>query len=591
MTRSLCALIVAAFTAAACAGNAPLTSPMQVAQSGPFAPRDDKSKAAPRPPRPSLPTVELTGELMFKMMAAEVALQRGQPQLAVTAYLELARETRDPRVAQRATEVAWNARHAEAAIEAAGIWLQASPGNSRARQVLAALLANEQKLEAAHSHFEQWLAADRENVGQSFLQLSTILARNKDRKAVVELLRALAKPYAQVPEARLAVAQAAWNAGDQTLALEEASTALKLKPDWELAALFRAQALQRRSNQEALGFLGDYLQTYPQAKDARLNYARLLVAEKRLPEARKQFEVLVEQFPKNADVTMAVALLAMQASDYDSAESHLQRALDAGYADADAAWLYLAQISEERKRFDEALKRYLTVRPGEHYINAQARYAGVLAKQGKLVEARKHLQQAAAAHPQQGVAFTQAEAQILRDANAYKEAFELLGQALQKMPDYPDLLYDHAMAAEKVDRIDVLETNLRKLIKLRPDHAHAYNALGYTLADRNQRLTEAHQLIEKALSLAPTDAFIMDSMGWVLYRLGRNREAIEHLQRAFTLRPDAEIAAHLGEVLWAEGRQEEARKVWSQALKEHGKNESLQNTVKRFAPVILPIAR
>src|SRR5688500_14676228 len=214
MTRSVCALIAAALAVAACAGNAPLTAPSQVAQTG-QPPRDSKAKA---PPRPALPSVELTGELMFKMMAAEVALQRGQPQLAVTAYLELARETRDPRVAQRATEVAWNARFTDAAIEAAGIWLQAAPGNTRARQVLAALLANEQKLDAARGHFEQWLAADAENVGQSFLQLSTILARNKDRKAVLQLMRTLAKPYAQVPEARLAVAQAAWNAGDEAAA-------------------------------------------------------------------------------------------------------------------------------------------------------------------------------------------------------------------------------------------------------------------------------------------------------------------------------------------------------------------------------------
>jgi tetratricopeptide (TPR) repeat protein len=288
---------------------------------------------------------------------------------------------------------------------------------------------------------------------------------------------------------------------------------------------------------------------------------------------------------------MAVALLAMQAADYDSAETQMKRALEAGYGEPDTARLYLGQINEERKRYDDALKWYLAVEPGEQYINAQIRYAGVLAKQGKLPEARKHLQGREDATPQQRLQFTQAEAQLLRDASAYKEAFELLGQALQRMPDYPDLLYDYAMAAEKVDRIDLLETNLRKLIQIRPDHAHAYNALGYTFADRNQRLPEAHQLIEKALKLAPEDAFIMDSMGWVLYRLGRNKEAIEYLRGAFAIRPDAEIAAHLGEVLWADGQQEEARKVWSGALKEHGQNVELQNTVKRFAPVILPAAR
>ena len=403
--------------------------------------------------------------------------------------------------------------------------------------MLAALLVSEQKLDAARGHFEQWLASDRENVGQSFLQLSTLLARNKDRKAVLELMRALAKPYQKVPEARLAVAQAAWNAGDEALALEESTAALKLRPDWELAALFQAQALQRRSNDEALNFLAEFLKAHPQAKDARLNYARLLVAAKRFAEARKQFEALVEQFPQNADVTMAVALLAMQANDYESAETQLKRALDLGYGEPDVARLYLGQLSEERKRYDEALKWFAAVQPGEQYINAQSRYAGVLAKQGRLGDARKHLQQVSTQSAQQRVQLTQAEAQLLRDANAYQEAFDVLGNALKTMPDNSDLLYDYAMAAEKVNRVDVLESNLRKLIEIQPDHAHAYNALGYTLADRNERLQEAHQLIEKALKLAPDDAFIMDSMGWVLFRMGRNREALDYLQRALRCGP------------------------------------------------------
>ena len=597
MTRLHTALCAAVFLTAACtsvgkpSAFAPTAELAQTAQQAPGPSKAKPAAAAKAAPRGPLPSIELTGDLMFKMMMAEVALQRGQPQIGVAAYLELARETRDPRVAQRATEVAWNARFTDAAVEAAGIWLKAEPGNARARQVLAALLANEQQLDGARGHFEQWLASDPANIGQSFLQLSSLFARNADRKAVLGLMRNLAQPYQKVPEARLATAQAAWNAGDEKLALEESSAALKLRPDWELAALFRAQSLQRRSNDEALAFLGEFLKSHPQSKDARLNYARLLVAAKRHAEARKQFEALVEQFPENADVTMAVALLAMQAADYDSAEAQMRRALDSGYGEPNLVRLYLGQINEERKRYAEALKWYLAVEPGEQYVPAQLRYAGVLAKQGKLAEARKYLQQRAEAAPQQRLQFTQAEAQLLRDANAYKEAFELLGQALQKMPDYPDLLYDYAMAAEKVDRVDLLETNLRKLIQIRPDHAHAYNALGYSLADRNQRLPEARELIEKALKLAPDDAFIIDSMGWVLYRLGRNKEAIEHLQRAFSLRPDAEIAAHLGEVLWVDGRQDEARRVWSTALKDHAQNVELQNTIKRFAPVILPAAR
>jgi len=208
----------------------------------------------------------------------------------------------------------------------------------------------------------------------------------------------------------------------------------------------------------------------------------------------------------------------------------------------------------------------------------------VLAKQGRLPEARKYLQEAAEGSPSMRLQLLQAEAQLLRDAGDYRGTYELLGEALAKNPESPDLLYEHAMAAEKLDRLEEMERNLRKLIALRPDHAHAYNALGYSLADRNIRLQESYELIEKGLKLAPNDPFIMDSMGWVLYRMGRHAEALEQLERAYKIRPDAEIAAHLGEVLWVMGRQDEARRLWTDSLKEHPGNEVLQATVKRLAP-------
>jgi tetratricopeptide (TPR) repeat protein len=540
--------------------------------------------AQPEPREPPLPAVELTEPILFKMMLAEIAVQRGQPHVAVPAYLELARTTRDPRIAQRATEIAWHARFTSAALEAAGLWLQADPGSMQARQVIAALLVNQEKLSEARPHLEKWLASDPESAGQNFLQLNSFLARHKDKAEVLALVRALAQPYPTLPEARLAVAQAAWNAEEPALSLEEARAALKLRPDWELAALYVAQALQRRSNEEALGHLAAFLKRQPQAKDARLTYARLLVGAKRYAEARKQFEVLLAEFPNNAEVTMAVALLAMQAGDYDAAEAQLKRALELDPKDANLARLYLGQVNEERKRYEEALKWYASVGLGEQYVSAQARYAGILAKQGRLEAARRHLREASVQNSQQRVQLTQVEAQLLREASQYQTAFEVLGEALAKMPNHPDLLYDHALAAEKIDRLDILEANLRKLIQLRPDHAHAYNALGYTFADRNQRIEEAYQLIETALKLAPEDPFIQDSMGWVLYRMGRFEEGLVYLERAFAQRRDPEIAAHLGEVLWVLGRREQAKKVWADALKEHPGNEVLQATVKRFLP-------
>lgn len=536
------------------------------------------------PSRPELPAVDLSEDLLFRLMLAEVATQRGQMHVAVQTYLELARETRDPRVAQRATEVAWNARFTSAALEAAGIWLQADPGSQQARQIIAALLVNQSQLAEAQPHLENWLAADRDNIGQSFLQLGSLLSRHRDKPAVLELMRTLAEPYPEVPEARLAVAQAAWNAGRQDEALEAARAAVELRPDWEVAALFVAQVLQRRSSEEAAGYLDGYLERHPKARDVRLNYARLLVNAKQYPEARRQFEMLVNEYPDNPDVGMAVALLAIQAEDFDAAETQLKRVLELGYKDPDVARFYLGQLNEERKRYDEALQWYSKVGQGDQFISAQARYAGILAKQGRLDEARRHLRQVTAQNNQQRVQLTQAEAQLLREANLHEAAYELLGEALEKLPNAPDLLYDHAMAAEKVNRIDVLEANLKRLIKLRPQHAHAYNALGYTLADRNERIDEAYSLIQTALKLAPDDPFIIDSMGWVLHRMGRNEEALTYLKRAYELRPDPEIAAHLGEVLWILGQRDEALAVWKRSLAEHPKNEVLQRTVKRLAP-------
>jgi len=573
------------------------TKPAVQLTAAPQTPADAKPAQAATPqamrPHPALPPMELTEQVMFKMMLAEVAVQRGQPQIAVPAYLDLARETRDPRVAQRATEVAWNARMVSAALEAAGLWLQTDPESTQARQILAALLVNQSQLDEARPHLEKWLAADPANIGQSFLQLSKLLSRNKDRQAVLGVMQTLAAPYNQVPEARLAVAQAAWNAGAQQIALDESGAALRLRPDWELASLFHAQTLQRRSSAEAAAFLAGYLKDHPQARDARFNYARLLVSEKQYAEARKEFETLLAAQPDNGDMAMAVAALAMQASDYDTAERLLKRVLDSKYKDPEAARLYLGQVAEERKRYDEALERYAAVGHGEHYISAQARYAGVLAKQGRLDEALGHLRSIKPANNQERVQLTQAEATLLREGDRYREAFDVLGRALDELPNYPDLLYDHAMAAEKVERYDVLESNLRKLIEIRPDNAHAYNALGYTLADRNERLPEARKLIETALNLTPDDPFIMDSMGWVLYRMGQHKDALDYLQRAYVLRRDAEIAAHLGEVLWADGQRERAQRIWTESLKDkdNAKNQLLQSTIKRYAPLMLPAAR
>ena len=530
-----------------------------------------------------LPNHELNQGILFKLLLAEIALQRGQVNVAVQSLLEVARETKDPRIAQRATEVAWNARFIRVALETAGIWLAAEPESMQARQVLAALLVNQARLAEALPHLAQSLAADPQNVGANFLQLQTLLARHPDKAAVLQLTQTLAKPYPKLPEAHYSIAQAALNAEQNELALTEIRAALLLRPEWEQAALLQGQLLQRTSNAEARAYFQGYLKGHPRAMDVRLNYARLLVTDQKYAEARSEFQALMKEFPDNPDVALAVGLLSLQLHDFDAAEAQLLRALETNYKDPDAVRLYLGQANEQRQRFDEALRWYGSITGGAQYVPARSHYATILARQGKLDEARKYLQESGL-NAQQRVQFTQAEAQLLREANDYRGAYDVLGQALEKNPKSPDLLYDHAMAAEKIDRVDVLESNLRQVIQIKPDHAHAYNALGYTLADRNIRLQEAYALIEQALKIAPEDPFIMDSMGWVLYRMGQHDAALVFLKRAFELRPDAEIAAHLGEVLWAAGRPDEARRIWDGALKLSPANEVLLATVKKFSP-------
>ena len=371
-------------------------------------------------------------------------------------------------------------------------------------------------------------------------------------------------------------------AGDDKAAIASAREAQKIRPDWELAVLLEAQVLQKRSNAEAAKRLGEFVEKYPQASEVRLSYARVLVLDKRYPEARKQFEAVASANPANPEVIYAVGLLAYQLKDYGAAEDYMKRVLGMKYRDPEGVRYLLGQIAEDQKLWPRAIEWYDSIQSGDHVVPARLRTANAIAKQGKLDEARAYLKRVAAENPEDQVQLIVAEAQLLRDANKHADAFSLLSEALGKEPEQPELIYDLALTAEKLERFDLLESNLRNLIRIKPDHAHAYNALGYSFAERNTRLPEARKLIEKAIELAPEDYFIIDSLGWVLYREGDLKGAARELRRAYGGRPDAEIGAHLGEVLWMLGERDEARRVWDESLKAGPENETLQKTIKRL---------
>jgi len=524
----------------------------------------------------------LTPQLMYQFLLGEIAGQRGDLKLSAEAYTDLAMRTRDARVARRATEIALYARQSKLALRNAQLWLELEPDSVKAQQTMVSLLVGGGRLADAKPYLETWIRSGKPE--QVFMQLHSLFARQGDRQGVARLVADLASAYPALPEARFAVAQSAWQAGQGLNAVNALDEALRLKPDWEYAALFKAQILQQKDGDEAaIAFMGAYLKDHPRARDVRLAYAKQLARAGRLEESRQAFGVLVQEMPDDPEPHFALGLVAMQGNDLDNAKASFEKALALDYADKGVIHYSLGQIAEAKGDHEGALARYKSV-TGSQQFEAQLRVALVLGKAGRLQEGRDWLKQLSPNGEAQGVRIAQAEAELLREAKRHAESFEVFDRALGQYPDNLELLYDRAMAAEKLNRLDVLEKDLRRMIQLKPDYAHAYNALGYTLADRTDRLQEAIELLQKAINLAPDDPFILDSMGWALYKAKRYAEAADYLRRAYAGRDDPEIAAHLGEVLWVKGEREEARRIWQGGLKAHPDNESLRETLSRLAP-------
>jgi tetratricopeptide (TPR) repeat protein len=534
--------------------------------------------------KPVLPNVELTDDLLYEFLLGEVAMQRGDTDLAVQTYLDLARSTRDPRVARRAAQLAFGAHQLDKAVEAFKLWSELEPKSQVARQMLASLLVTEGKLDEARPLLADALATETDNPGAAFLHMYSLLAREADKPAVLRLIRELAQPYPRLAEAHWVVAQAAEAAGKHDEALEEVKQAHDLRPNWEAASVLEAQLLQPRQPQQALQLLKDFLGSNPNAGDARLLYARLLLEQHRYKESRAEFKTLLKAHPENAELAFAVALLSLQMGELDKAEKELQQSLVRGKKDQNTVYYYLGQLNEAKKNPRAAMEYYKKVQGGEYFYAARLREVYLLNSSGKLDAALEVLHHIPAQNAQQRVQVLLIEAQLLRDAKRYEQAYQLLHQGLDEFPDNPDMLYEAALIADKLDKPDVLERLMRRLIEIQPDNANAYNMLGYSLLDRNVRLTEGMQLVEKAYRISPNDAAIIDSVGWGHYRLGELDKSLEFLRRAFTANPDPEIAAHLGEVLWVKGDREEAKKIWSGSLKLHPESEPLQAVMKKFLP-------
>ncbi|MFL9711861.1 tetratricopeptide repeat protein [Methylobacillus sp. Pita1] len=528
------------------------------------------------------PSPALTGEFVYKYLIGEIAGQRGQFDLASALFLDLAQTNQDSRLAERAAKTAVMGNDGRTAIDAANLWSQLDPGSTEAHQALTQMLINTGKLNEAKPHLKA-LLANEEGRASGFMFLNNLLSRQQNKVAVLSLVQELARDYPDLPEAHFAIAHAAWNAGNTELSLNELNQANKLRPGWEMAALMQGQVLLGKSPEQAVDFYRDFLSTHADANEVRLALARILAGQKKFDEAKNEFIKLIEASNGNPEILVVVGLLSLQANELPDAEKYFKDALGKGFKDKDQIYIYLGQIAEKKRNDDEALQWYSKVAPGEvRYVDAQLGVANVISRREGIDAAIQSLENLPDLTDAQRAAVVHAQANVLTQAKRHQEAYSRLENAINTLPNSPELVYDFAMAAERVNKVDVMERELRKLIKIQPEFAQAYNALGYSLADRNVRLEEARVMIEKAHELSPEDHYILDSLGWVHYRLGNLDKALEYLRRAYSQQPDPEIAAHLGEVLWKQGKHDEAVKTWEAALSAFPENEVLISTNRKF---------
>ena len=523
----------------------------------------------------------LTPEILHKYLAAEIAGQRGELDFAAQIFYELAQTTQDPRLAERAARAAQFAKNQQLASEATALWIKLDPNSVEAQQSAAQMFVVSGNLIEAKPQLQKLLAKE-ETRANGFLYLNGLFAKQEDKKAVLKLVEELAQPYPKLAEAQFTVANAAYTAGDDTKALNALTIADKLKPGWEVAALLRGQILSGQSLDTTINFYKKFLTQYPQANDVRLSLVRALIAQKRNAEAKIEIKKLSGTTKVDGDGLALLGLLSYQVNEFDDASQYFQEALKTPRRDNEQIYIYLGQIAAKQKKYAEADKWFNQVKPGDHYLDAKVSQAEILVQTKNVDAAIEMLDAVQDLDEQQQAEILQAEASFLGQAKRDVEAFNLLEKAVNNLPVTHNIIYDYAMSAEKLKKYDIAERELRKVMKVKPDFAQAYNALGYSLAERNIRLDEAKTLIEKALSFNPNDSFTLDSMGWVEYRRGNLDAAVKFLRQAFGVSKDAEIAAHLGEVLWQQGKKEEAKKIWNEAKKVSPDNQPLLDTIKKF---------
>ncbi|WP_174874883.1 tetratricopeptide repeat protein [Vogesella oryzae] len=545
------------------------------------------AESAP-PPRdednPAIPHQQLRPEWFYGLLAGELAAQRGAAAQSAETYIALARDTRDPRIARRAAEFALYAGQLQSASAALSLWLELDPEAETAREQLIISLLRSGKLVESRPLIDGLLSRQPQRAAAMFVQLARLSARQTDKQGAEQLVSELAARYPELPEARFALIAVAAEANDQPTVDAEFARLAHIAPQWDLPVMWQVDRLRHQSAAGAISFLKRELERRPQSSiDMNTSYVRLLAGEKRFAEAEAYVRSVQGRFAGNAELLHLHGLLAYQTGNFALARKQLEAALAAGYSDPNTLRYTLGQLADEQKQPAEARRWYLLVDDGDNLLPARVRAAQLQLLDGQWQQAIDSLNELSA-DPENWLRVIQAQSMLAREARQYDAALKILNGALAQETDQADLLYERALLLDQLGRSAEAEEDLRNVVRQKPGDAQSLNALGYVMTNRGVKLKEAQGYIEQALKAEPDNAMIQDSLGWVLFKQGHLAEALQQLKASYGKMPDAEVGAHLGEVLWALGRKDEARQVWGEAGKGAPDNPVLKETLDRLKP-------
>ncbi|MBE9562779.1 MAG: tetratricopeptide repeat protein [Proteobacteria bacterium] len=523
-------------------------------------------------------------EYIYKILVAEVAKLRGNNVLAANNFLEVASKTEDLILIERATQSALVAQEYDLAMRAARLWVTLAPNNPYARQLLGKVLLQQKHTDEAVIHLEAMIDFFKDNSIQLGSVLEDILEQHQDRKQVVELLEKLLIKRPKNPTILLIYSQIQLQQEQFEPAVKSLRTLLDVEPGHiDAVPLYALTLDQIGKTTEALQWMLTSLAKSPDNSEWRLIYARMLADAEQFDESIRQFESVAVEYPDNADILYALGILFIHVDRLEEAKSNFLNLIRFGER-INSSNYYLGNIAEQSGKLDKALFWYKKVKGGPAYLNTQAKIALVMVEQGHLNKAVEYLRNVPVDDPKDAVSLIQLGAELLVEKKRYEPALKMYDHALGYTPNNPDLLYMRALLHEKMGRVKDVETGLRRLLVNDPNNINAINALGYTLANNTNRYQEAHDLVQRAIELGGEEYYILDSMGWILYKMGNYIEAIAYLRKAYAKNNDGEVAAHLGEVLWQNKEHHDAEQVWYKALKNSPKNEKLRAVIQRFSP-------